>query len=111
MTKYYVSLLALVGVVFGISTANAATRTWVPTTGGVWTVASNWSPSGVPTNGDSVIIATDQSTNITAVPVITLSNLTINGNCLLAAAVSGNTLTTTNFSVASGKTFSMGITG
>ena len=90
----------------------AATKTWVPTTGGAWTTAANWSPSGVPAAGDDVIINSNQSANITAVPAITLNSLSISGNCLFAAASSGNTITiTSTFSVASGKTCTLGASG
>src|SRR3954467_16007119 len=76
-----------------VATAGAATKSWVPTTGGLWTTAANWSPAGAPASGDSVAINGDQSANITAVPAIILGDLTINGNCLFAAATTGNTLT------------------
>lgn len=90
----------------------AATKTWVPTTGGAWTTAANWSPSGAPAAGDDVIINSNQSANITAVPAITLNSLSVSGNCLFAAASSGNTITiTSTFSVASGKTCTLGASG
>ena len=96
----------------GAATASAVTKTWVPAAGGVWTTAANWSPNGAPAAGDSVTINSDQSASITAVPAITLSNLTINGNCLFAAATSGNTLTINNsFNVSASKTFTMGAPG
>ncbi|MEI8059345.1 MAG: hypothetical protein WCG67_04225, partial [Ferruginibacter sp.] len=89
--------------------SNPPSKTWLPTTGGAWTTAANWSPSGVPAANDDVIINSNQSASITAVPTITLNSLSVSGNCLFAAASSGNTITvTTTFSVASGKTFTMG---
>ena len=104
-------LLLLLAMFLVAATASAAPKSWVPTTGGAWTTAGNWSPSGAPGAGDAVTIPADQSANITAVPTITLSNLTINGTCTFAAATSGNTLTVTNsFAVASGKTYTLGAT-
>ena len=94
--------------------ANAATKTWVPTAGGAWTTAANWSPSGVPVANDDVIINANQSAAITAVPTIALHSLTINGNCTLqsAAAVTltlgGNAAA--DFVIASGKTLTLGTT-
>jgi hypothetical protein len=105
-------LLTLMVAFLGTSAASAATKTWVPTTGGAWTSAANWSPSGAPAVGDGVTINSDQSANITAVPTITLSNLTVSGNCTLAAATSGNTITVTNsFSVSASKTLTIGPSG
>jgi hypothetical protein len=101
-------ILTLIGTL-GVS---AATKSWVPTTGGAWTTATNWNPSGAPAAGDDIIIPTDQSADITAVPAITLNSLTINGTCLWAAAATGNTITiTTSMSIATGKTLTLGISG
>jgi len=86
-----------------------ATKTWNKTNGGTWSTSSNWSPSGAPAAGDSVIINSDQSSNIISVPTISLLALIINGNCDLEASTSGNTITVTGtLSVASGKTISIG---
>ena len=102
----------VISAFLGTFAATAATKTWVPTTGGAWTTAANWSPTGAPAAGDSVTINSDQSANITAVPAIVLNNLTINGNCLFASAPTGNNLTVTNtFIVATSKTFTMGTPG
>ncbi|MGD1046785.1 MAG: hypothetical protein ABR936_15875, partial [Bacteroidota bacterium] len=92
--------------------AMAATRTWVPTTGGVWTTAANWGGTA-PVAGDDVIIPADQTGNITAVPTITLNSLTINGTCTFASSANGNTITiSTTFSVAASKTFTLsGVNG
>ncbi len=99
-------------ILFGAAiSCAAATKTWVPTAGGVWTTSGNWSPSGAPQAGDAVTINSNQSGDITGVPSITLSNLVVNGNCLLAAASSGNTITVTNaLSVATGKLLTLGAT-
>ena len=87
------------------------TRTWNQTTGGAWTTTTNWTPNGLPVAGDDIIINTDQSADITGVPTITINSLSISGNCVLAAGVSGDLLTITNtFSVSTGKTLTLGIT-
>lgn len=105
------SLLTLIVTLLSASTASAAIKTWTNTVGSAWTTAANWSPSGAPAAGDDVIIGVDVTGNITAVPTITLRSLTNNGSALLAASLSGNTLTVTNYYVAAGKTNTLGATG
>lgn len=97
--------------VFFSGTAFAKSTTWTPTTGGVWTTVGNWS-NGLPVAGDDIIINSNQSAAITAVPSISLASLTVSGNCNLVPSVSGNTLTVTGtFSVSSGITLSLGTSG
>ena len=86
-------ILLTVALLGGALTASAATKTWVPTAGGSWATAGNWSPGGAPAAGDDVVISSDQSASITAVPTISLNSLTVNGNCPLAGATSGNRIT------------------
>ncbi|HAQ18048.1 MAG TPA: hypothetical protein DCR40_02300 [Prolixibacteraceae bacterium] len=90
----------------GSEITTMATKTWVPSNGGSWAIAENWNPSGVPAAGDNVTISSDQSGNITNVPTITLTNLSIDGNCIFSA----NTSVTINglFTIASGKTLQCG---
>ena len=96
---------------FLATTVFAKTTTWLPTIGGLWTTAGNWD-NGLPVAGDDVIINSNQSAAITAVPTITLASLTISGNCNLVPSASGNTLTVTGtFSVSAGITLSMGTNG
>jgi autotransporter-associated beta strand protein len=90
---------------------SAQTTTWTGAFDFDFQNALNWSPS-LPVNGSSVIVAGDVASDITNVPAITLTNLTINGNCTFAAATSGNLLTVTgNFTVATSKTFTLGNVG
>ncbi|MEP7255011.1 MAG: autotransporter-associated beta strand repeat-containing protein [Ferruginibacter sp.] len=96
---------------FLASTAFAKTTTWTPTIGGLWTTAGNWN-NGLPVAGDDVIINSNQSAAITAVPIISLASLTVSGNCNLVPFASGNTITVTGvFSVSTGVTLSMGTSG
>ena len=112
MNKITFILITLLLVIALSVPVIAATKSWVPTAGGIWTTAGNWSPSGAPATGDDVTIPADQSANITAMPTIALNSLTINGTCLLAAATSGNTLTITiSMLVVAGKTLTLGATG
>ena len=111
-----IQMLTAVALIFIIffwaSYVQAATKTWVPTAGGAWTTSANWSPSGAPAANDIVIISSNQSAAITAVPTISLTTLTISGNCNLTPASAGNTLTVTGtFSVSAGITLSLGTNG
>ena len=108
-------LLTITLVIINLFLASATfakTTTWLPITGGLWTTAGNWD-NGVPSGTtDIVIINSNQSAAITAVPTITLANLAVSGNCNLVPSASGNTLTVTGvFSVSAGITLSMGTSG
>ena len=89
------------------------TRTWVPTTGGVWTTAANWSPVGAPVTGDDVIINSDQSAPVTGHPAISLRSLTINGNCTITSDAINTSRTITvssTLTIIAGKTLYLGST-
>src|SRR5438477_2177176 len=68
-----------------VQRADAVTRTWTGGVGGTgtsWSLASNWSPSGTPANGDVLTIprvsATDTFVGYDYIgPAITLSSLTL----------------------------------
>ncbi|MEQ1587642.1 MAG: autotransporter-associated beta strand repeat-containing protein, partial [Cyclobacteriaceae bacterium] len=95
-----------------VSLLAQAQKTWLPATGGNWATGANWSGGVAPIAGDAVIINSDQSANITNIPSISLSSLTVSGTCALAAAASGNMITvTSSFSVSSGETLTMGVGG
>lgn len=101
--------------IFLLSTqpAFSTSRTWVPSAGGAWTTAGNWSPSGIPVAGDDIIIGS-QSAPVTSVPTIALNSLTINGNCTLqsgsAATLTLGGNTGTDFVVAGGANLTLGAT-
>jgi hypothetical protein len=119
-TSLHFKIFSLLGILLFMSgSAWAITKTWVPTAGGAWTTAGNWSPSGVPGTGDDVVIPANQSAAITAVgttngQVVSITGLAINGNCNFqsdAGSANSSTLNVTGtFSVASGKTFTVGLT-
>lgn len=114
-SKIVATLLLLLTLFFSSAIFGQATKTWVPTTGGAWNTAGNWSPSGAPAAGDHVIINSDQSGDITAHPAISLGSLTVSGNCTLESnAGFGQTrliTVTGTFSIAAGKTLNLGIAG
>ena len=109
----YFRLLILVILTVNSVISYADTHTWVPTAGGAWTTATNWSPAGLPVAGDDVIINNDQTANITAVPNLNLNSLTVNGTCNLIGSGGGTTLTIggaagTDFTILTGKTMTIG---
>jgi autotransporter-associated beta strand protein len=93
ISKSIIFCLLLLVVEVGSVNGASTTRTWLPTVGGVWTTPANWSPSGQPAAGDDVIINSDQSAPITAIPTISLNSLTVNGTCTLVGSSSFKTLT------------------
>jgi G8 domain len=72
---HYLTFLALF---FSIETM-AITKTFTGASGGNWTVAANWSPSGVPADGDDVIIPDNITVNITTNIGPEPRSITING--------------------------------
>jgi hypothetical protein len=75
-------------------------KTYVGPTGGNWSTASNWSPSGAPTAADSVFI-TGTSVNLSA--SATVASLTLSGGGSLTVSQSGNrVLRTTALSIVTG---------
>jgi len=69
-----------------LNDGNWASKTYVGPTGGNWSTASNWSPSGAPTAADSVVI-TGTSVNLSA--SATVARLTIDGGATLTVAQNG----------------------
>jgi autotransporter-associated beta strand protein len=108
-------ILGVVFLFFASSAFGQATRTWQGSDGGDWNIAANWSGGFVPQPGDNVIIDSDQSAPITGHPAISLLSLTVSGNVVLesnAAPGTNDLITVTGtFSVASGKTLTLGISG
>jgi autotransporter-associated beta strand protein len=104
---------------FFTSVASAqVTKTWVPTTGGAWTTAGNWNPSGVPAANDSVVITSNQTNPITAVgttngQVVSVRALTIQGNCNLQSNAGAANMSTINvtgtLTVDAGRTLTIGL--
>src|SRR4051812_20746655 len=88
--------------VFVAGSAQALTRNWVPGDGN-WSVAGNWSPSGVPTAGDTVSIGFGDGLDRTVTYNYTGAAVTLNsvgldqtgGTGSSTLAVSTNNLTST----------------
>jgi hypothetical protein len=80
---------------------NGAGKTWIgPTTGGNWSTAANWSPSGMPAANDSVAIA---GSSVTLSASTTLGQLSLGGGASLTLAAAGNrVLRASGLSIAAG---------
>ena len=88
-------------VLFAAPHAFAAAKTWTGATNNNFSTASNWSPSGVPSNGDSLTfdntsLSADQTLN-NDLTNFSGASLTFSGNNLsFLYALTGNSLTLTN---------------
>lgn len=83
------------------------TKVWKGTTNNDWNTASNWSPVGVPTANDCVIISTGTTSQIMNTPNALAKNLKIKGTGILDLQ-SGRNLTVTDWiNVESGATFNV----
>jgi probable HAF family extracellular repeat protein len=64
-------------------------KTWIgPVSGGNWSTAANWSPSGVPAASDDVLISGGSSVNLSASATVT--SLTLAGGASLSVAANGS---------------------
>jgi len=116
INSFFLRMAMIVFIVVVTTTiSNATTYTWNRTAGGSWTTTTYWTPNtpaGGPPSGSDVIINSNQSGSIIAVPTISLDGLTVTGNCLLVPSAGGNTLTITGtFSVSSGISLTFGVAG
>lgn len=102
MKRIYTLLLILLAFSGGLM---AQTKTWVGSaTGGSWATGSNWSPSGAPGSGNTVIFNSGVTGQITSVPNITLAALRVENNSTVTlVALSGGDRTLT-VSAAGGQT-------
>ena len=82
-----------------VATAQAATKTWMGSVTGNWSVAGNWT-GGVPGNGDTAVIATDLSNSLpfTVTYDVDGSGLTLN-ELDLSADTSGDTIAAATLSI------------
>lgn len=86
------------------TTLLAVTKTYIGTNGS-WNTAGNWSPSGVPTAADEVIIPTQRTVNITGTTIIYAYSVTISGT--LNMGDNSRLDVTTDFTVNTGGSFNM----
>ena len=73
-------LLGALSLIFFAADAEAETRRWTGSAGTTeWDDAANWSPEGVPAQGDEVIISDTAEVSLTNVTA-KLSSFTLTGN-------------------------------
>lgn len=112
------ALLTLSGFVFALVICNDAvaqnTKTWLGTSGTLWSTAANWSPSGIPASTDTVIFNTANPCDMDVDPVIASLRAEGVGGTIIASAgsrtmtIDNNAAVSPVFSVASGASLSMG---
>jgi hypothetical protein len=88
-----VGLTLVLSATFGVA-ARAATKAWNNASGGPWTTAGNWTPSGVPVAGDVIQFGSGGTFTVTAVPALSIQQLLVsNGSAVTLQAGGTNTLT------------------
>lgn len=94
-TKIFFAAL-FVFLMVGVGSVGGATKTWDGSSSVYWNTAANWTPSGVPTSSDDVIIP--NNFNVTVNTAAVCASFTINsGNQTNAITISGtNSLSVTN---------------
>lgn len=86
-------IIGLLLLIVGVGTVNAVQKTWDGSSSMNWNTAANWTPSGVPTSSDNVIIP--NNFNVTVNTAAVCASFTINAgnkNNLIAIS-SGQSLT------------------
>jgi|GEM_PF-2899024 len=91
----------------GVAEENATTLsgqvyTW-NTTGGAWTTAANWTPSGPPSAGDLARFNNNATYTVSSVPTTSIGGIEIDNNTQPTfTATAGNTVTLTGFGSGAG---------
>jgi hypothetical protein len=86
-------LTLVLSATFGAA-AWAATKTWNNASGGPWTTAGNWTPSGAPVTGDVIQFSGGGTFTVTAVPALSIQQLLVsNGTAVTLQAGGASTLT------------------
>ena len=70
-------IIGLLLLTVGVGNVNAALKTWDGSSSSNWNTAANWTPSGVPTSSDDVVIP--NNFNVTVNTAAVCASFTING--------------------------------
>lgn len=112
MNKFYLLILTI--LLAGNFPSSAAVRTWSngPGINQNWTIAGNWSPSGAPAAGDTIVFNTGGTITFSTLPGnVSYNSLTIlQGTVILAGANMTMTLggaAGTNFTIANGASLTL----
>ena len=87
-----------VGSIVTGDSAFAATKTWTGTSGSTFNTAGNWSPSGVPANGDDLVFNNTGGSTLVAqnnISALTVNSITLSGTAPVSITTSsaGNIFT------------------
>jgi len=86
-------LTLVLSATFGAA-AWAVTKTWNNASGGPWTTAGNWTPSGIPVTGDVIQFSGGGTFTVTALPTLSVQQLLVsNGSAVTLQAGAANVLT------------------
>ncbi len=101
-SRVILAVVALVGVMFlAVTSADAATKT-AGSGARNWATAADWSPSGVPANGDDVVIPTGSTMTLNT-NTNSLLSLSVTGTLTIGSSNTDRTITVTgNVTVNSG---------
>lgn len=85
----------------------STTYTWAGVASGAWTTAANWTPNGVPGNGDAVVFNNGTAVTVTAVPSVNLRSVTMTGAGAVTWQSSANRTINVGFTGATNPVFSV----
>lgn len=92
---------------FAYSIPASTTYTWAGVASGAWTTAANWTPNGVPGNGDAVVFNNGTAVTVTAVPSVNLRSVTMTGAGAVTWQSSANRTINVGFTGATNPVFSV----
>jgi hypothetical protein len=85
----------------------STTYTWAGGAIGAWTTSSNWSPVGIPGNGDAVVFNNGTSVTVTAVPSVNLRSITMTSTGAVVWQASGSRTVNVGFTGATNPVFTL----
>ena len=97
-------LIGLAATTFGfVVAASGTTYTWVGASGGDWSAASNWAPTGLPTSGDTIALTTAATVTATVTGETTYKLLLLHPSAEFVKAGSGTLTVSHAYGVAQGR--------
>lgn len=93
---------------FAYTIPASTTYTWNnAVASGAWTTATNWTPNGVPGNGDAVVFNNGTAVTVTAVPSVNLRSVTMTGAGDVTWQAAGSRTVNVGFTGAANPVFSL----
>lgn len=97
--KIFFAIIMLVCICCGFQVFAQATKTWVGVNTN-WNSSSNWSPAGIPSPGDNIILSTDGLSDCIIPDNVIINNLTITSDYMFILYLpSGNLFITGNINI------------